>query len=119
DEAETAFNKLRQQASALDLDLPIARRLAPIAAELGLPSDWRLPYSAPADLGERPDLATLGPFRWHPSPAEPWSLTDAAGRRRSLDEYRGRPVLVIFYLGFGCLHCAQQLQAFGPKTQEF
>lgn len=27
--------------------------------------------------------------------------------------------MVIFYLGFGCLHCAEQLQKFGPKTAAF
>ena len=27
--------------------------------------------------------------------------------------------MLIFYLGSGCLHCAQQLQAFGPLAKEF
>ena len=26
---------------------------------------------------------------------------------------------MIFYLGFGCLHCAEQLQAFAPQTKAF
>jgi rhodanese-related sulfurtransferase/peroxiredoxin len=28
-------------------------------------------------------------------------------------------VIVIFYLGYGCLHCAEQLQAFAPATKKF
>jgi peroxiredoxin len=28
-------------------------------------------------------------------------------------------VIVIFYLGHGCLHCAEQLQAFAPRTADF
>ena len=37
----------------------------------------------------------------------------------SLSDYRGRPVLVIFYLGFGCLHCVEQLEMFSPKAEEY
>ena len=29
-----------------------------------------------------------------------------------------RPTLVIFYLGFGCLHCVEQLKAFSPRAGE-
>ena len=28
-------------------------------------------------------------------------------------------MLVIFYLGFGCLHCVEQLEAFAPKNSGF
>ena len=34
-------------------------------------------------------------------------------------DYRGKPVIMVFYLGFGCLHCAEQLQAIAPKVEEF
>ncbi len=37
----------------------------------------------------------------------------------SLDQYRGKAVIVIFYLGSGCLHCVEQLQKFAPMTREF
>jgi peroxiredoxin len=37
----------------------------------------------------------------------------------SLEHYRGRPVVIIFYLGAGCLHCVEQLEAFAPKTKQF
>jgi peroxiredoxin len=36
-----------------------------------------------------------------------------------LANYEGKPVVVIFYLGFGCLHCAEQLHKFAPMTEEF
>ena len=29
------------------------------------------------------------------------------------------PVVVIFYLGSGCLHCVEQLQKFAPLTADF
>jgi peroxiredoxin len=28
-------------------------------------------------------------------------------------------VVAVFYLGFGCLHCVEQLRAFAPKAAEF
>ena len=41
--------------------------------------------------------------------------------RFSLAESRqkGRGVLVMFYLGSGCVHCVQQLQAFVPFAKKF
>jgi peroxiredoxin len=32
---------------------------------------------------------------------------------------RGKPYVMILYLGFGCLHCTEQLKAFSPKVAEF
>ena len=119
DEAKQSFEKLRAISGQLDLDaLPFAR-LAPIAKELGFEADWRVKQLAKPDVGIRPNLDSLGPYIWQPSPAADWSLPDAEGKLRTLAEYRGRPVVVIFYLGFGCLHCAEQLQAFAPKTKEY
>jgi peroxiredoxin len=119
EEAESAFQDLRELSGSIDLDAPAFARLAPIARDLGWPEDWRVARPRPADFGERPELASLGPFRWHPSAAEPWTLRDVAGREHSLAGYRGRPVVVLFYLGHGCLHCAEQLQKFAPRTGEF
>lgn len=118
-EAADLFDKLRETAWAADLDAPPLSRLAPVAQQLGLPADWRRQPSPPSDLGERPDLDSLGPFRWRPSPAPGWTLMDAEGREVSLADYQGRPVVVIFYLGFGCLHCAEQLRAFAPQSEKF
>lgn len=119
DAARKEFATLRDVASDADLDVAPLARLRPIADELGLPADWRNPRTPAEDVGERPSLDDLGPFRWRPSHAPEWSLADAKGNEHSLNEYRGRPVVVIFYLGYGCLHCAEQLQAFAPKADDF
>ena len=119
-EVEKRFEELRTVAAAADLDNPVMKRMEAVAESLDITGDWRNTDMAPSpDTGVRPDLAGLGPFRWQPSAAEPWSLTDATGHQRSLADYKGRPVVVVFYLGVGCLHCAEQLQAFAPKTDEF
>ncbi|MBL8817336.1 MAG: redoxin domain-containing protein [Planctomyces sp.] len=119
EEARAAFDELRKISSTIDLTIPAFARLTPAATELGLPGDWRLAYERPADLGARPDLDALGPFRWEPVSAPSWTLPDVASAQRSLSDYHGRPVVVIFYLGYGCLHCAEQLQKFAPKYEEF
>jgi peroxiredoxin len=119
DEAFKAFGELRQLSSCLDLDVPVFERLAPVAAELKLPEDWRQPREIPADFGPRPDLAALGPFRWHPAPAPQWSLPDEQNQTCTLQQHQGKPVVLIFFLGYGCLHCVQQLEKFAPQTPKF
>jgi len=119
EEAKKQFELLRKVAGAADLDAPVLVRLQPIAKELGYAKDWRIAYKFPKDFGKRPKLDTLGPFRWSASPAPQFALKDYDNKIHSLKDYKGKNVLVIFYLGYGCLHCAQQLQAFAPKTSEF
>jgi len=118
-EAQSEFAKLRTLAAYADLDFAVFERLKPLAAEMGLPADWRGPRDAAPDVGQRGDLARLGPFRWRPAPATSWNLPSADGREIGLSDYRGKPVIVIFYLGSGCLHCVEQLQKFAPRTSDF
>lgn len=118
-EAEQQFRALRNISAHIDLDTPPMVRLAPLAARWGLPDDWREAVETPEDIGLRPDLDTLGPIVWQPSPAPSWKLTTAEGSSISLADYRGRPVVVIFYLGYGCLHCVEQLKTFQPLVEEF
>jgi peroxiredoxin/N-acetylneuraminic acid mutarotase len=54
-----------------------------------------------------------------PSAAPAWSLTDASGKTVSLDQYKGKPLVLIFYEGSGCLYCATQLKSFADKAKEF
>ena len=117
--AQKAFESLRKISASVDLTAPVFARLAPIAAELGWPEDWRLPLEPADDLGERPPLDSLGPFRWSPTPAIDWTLEDHLATSWSLSHFKGKPVLVIFYLGHGCLHCAEQLHEFSPMTDAF
>lgn len=117
--ARKAFERLRGMSRSIQMGSPVFDRLAPIAAEFGYPTDWRIVTAPPADVGERPDLDSLGPFRWQPMPAQEWSLPESDGRLRALKDFQGRPVVVIFYLGYGCLHCAEQLQSFAASAAEF
>jgi peroxiredoxin len=118
-DARTEFEKLRPLAAFADLDQRIFQRLAPLAKEFGWPEDWRGSREPAADTGERPDLATLGPVHWAPTPATQWTLPTAKGGQVSLQDFHGKPVVVIFYLGSGCLHCVEQIQKLAPETDNF
>jgi peroxiredoxin len=122
EDAKKALDQLREISGSIDslaMAMPPLKRLEPIAAELALPADWRVVKPPRNDVGVRPSLDALGPFRWQPSPALDWSLKDVSGGDHSLADYRGRPVVVIFFLGNGCLHCAEQLQKFAKAHKEF
>ena len=118
-EAVEQFKKLRKISAHIDIERAVFQRLVPVAKKLDLPKDWRVKFQPADDVGDRPSLDTLGPFRWSPSPATHWALTDGQGKKHTLGDYAGRPVIVIFYLGKGCAHCIEQLGVFAPKTDEF
>jgi peroxiredoxin len=118
EDAKKSLEDLRAISGSLDKQAPLYARIAPIAKELGYSDDWKVVKPPLPDTGLRPPLDWLGPFRWHPSPAPSWALQDAAGASHALADYRGKPVIVIFYLGYGCLHCVKQVQAFGEATKE-
>ncbi|HLJ54354.1 MAG TPA: peroxiredoxin family protein [Chthonomonadaceae bacterium] len=125
DEARNQFKKLREISGSIDSEdmatVPLFRRLSVAADGLGLPIDWRLPPPMLKDIGPRPPLASLGPFRWHPVAASGWTLADKEGKRVSLADYtrRGRPVIMVLYLGSGCPACVEQLNALAPMAKEF
>ena len=119
DEAKKAFEALRTLAHSADPDLPILKRLEPVAKALGYPDQWKKAPAVAQDLGERPPLDSLGPFRWTPPPAPSLALPDAEGKIHSLKDFAGEPVLVIFYLGKECTHCMEQLNAFAPAAKKF
>jgi len=120
EEAKKTFEELRKQSAGFAMDLACHKRLAPLAKECGYPEDWRVEAKIPDDVGERVSLDSLGPFRWSPMqiPSD-WTLNDGAGNKVSSADYRGRPYLVVFFLGFDCLHCVEQLSALVPMAEAF
>jgi len=117
DQARTEFEKLREVAGAADLNSPPLARLEPIAREFGLPTDWRLQQKTGHALAGLRPLKPLGPLLWEPPRAPDWKLKDAAGHEHTLAEFRGKPVVLLFSLGAGCLHCQKQLEAFVKEKQ--
>jgi len=94
--------QFRQMWASVDDDLGIHSQLEPI-------------------IGKRPtsvDSKINWPRR-NLNQSEGFALPNADGSIIDLASYRGKPVVVIFFLGGGCLHCVQQLTAFAPKAEVF
>ena len=102
DLATESFNKLRNQSGSIDLSIEMFARLKPLAIELEYGADWLKKAKPAIDLGFRPPLDSLGPFRWSPSAAPHWTLKDSDNKTASSDDYAGKPYILIFYLGHGC-----------------
>jgi len=119
DEARTRFEELRQLAAQADTDLPAFARLNDCRLQLGIPQEWKYPPLERADSGKRPKLDKLGPLFWNTEAAPSFRLPTGDGREIGLSDYRGKPVVVLFYLGHGCAHCIRQLNAFAPLTKDF
>jgi peroxiredoxin/tetratricopeptide (TPR) repeat protein len=117
--AKGAFEKLRKTAAEAKLGLRMFGRLEPLVKASGVDGDWRQARVLVGDTGVRPRLDSLGPFRWEPVTAPAWSLEDERGAVHSSKDYAGSPVLLIFYLGSGCMHCIEQLNTFGPFADRF
>ena len=64
-------------------------------------------------------LARLGPSVWSPPMAPKLWAQNTSGEMTSLDEFRGKNVIMIFYLGGQCLHCMEQLQEAEGVVESF
>ncbi len=116
--AKGVFEATRELACAADLETPLLARLQPLATQLGYEAHWAADYQPDKDIGERPNFDRLGPFRWHPYMAPDFHVSDIKDQEVRLRQIANKPTLVIFYLGFGCLHCVEQLHAFSPRAAE-
>jgi peroxiredoxin len=119
EEAQQWFTKLRKVAASADPGLPPLERLHPVAQAAGLSGDWRSPGGTPSDTGTRPALDDLGPVRWKPRLASAFHLESDRGGTVQLASLKGKPVLLVFYLGSGCVHCIEQLNLLSPLAEQF
>ena len=104
DAAVAALDELKMQFPRMDADLP--RRL-------GLVSGDEIPLRSDTESAAR------SMQHWQPPLAPPFKLSDRHGQSLSLDDLRGRRVVLVFYLGAGCPHCIEQLQTFAPLKERF
>ena len=118
EETRKTFDQLRPISAFLDKSSPPVARVMDIAKELDL-GEWQPKPTVRDDVGERPDLNTLGPVAWTPPSARDFALPDGEGASITLQDFEGRPLVLIFYLGYGCLHCAEQLDKFAENADLF
>jgi peroxiredoxin len=68
---------------------------------------------------KREILEKLGPSFWRPPSAPEFSALDSHGLEKTLKDFSGRNVIVIFYLGGQCLHCMEQIGEANTRWEEF
>ncbi len=120
EKAESCFEELRKVAIGADRSVEIFSRLDSLAESCNVESSWvRSKGDTRIKAHFRPSLDSLGPVHWEAPQAPKWKVLDAANEVASSEKFAGENYLMIFYLGHGCLHCAEQLQAFGPRVGDF
>ena len=67
----------------------------------------------------RTSLEKFGPNKWEPYPAPALDVKDASGSWVTLDQFKGKNVILIFYLGAECAHCMKQLHDISNKKDEW
>jgi len=80
----------------------------------------------PIDDGPRPQrnyreqtLDHLGPETWRPYAAPELAAINSERESVTLAQFKGKNVLLVFYLGEGCAHCVEQLQAIDERKDDF
>ncbi len=67
----------------------------------------------------RTSLEKFGPPHWQPFQAPQLDAKDADGKRVTLNDYRGKNVVLVFFLGQECAHCLEQLDGLNKRSDEF
>jgi peroxiredoxin len=65
------------------------------------------------------ELTNYGPANWQPFAAPELSCKDEHGNDVSLQDYRGKNVLLVFYLSESCVHCVEQLAKINERLKDF
>ena len=65
------------------------------------------------------DLDRLGPSNWTPFTAPKLDVLGADGKPVKLEDYRGKNVLLVYYLSDQCVHCMEQLALINEKFNAF
>lgn len=120
-EALLAFDsRFRRNASLADRDNSLfSSDLQPLVKHLNLRGNWTLPQQRSKNPLALPSPEELGPLTWTPPPAPSWSLPSAKATTLSLAQFKGKPVLLIFFVGIGCPYCVEQLKAFTPFAANY
>lgn len=98
-----------------DKDIPALREVQALNINEAAKPDTMRPERKydPASLDK------LGPSNWKPFKAPELDCLDSEGNRVRLSDYRGKNVMLVFYLSDSCVHCMEQLTAVNKDIAEF
>ncbi len=90
-----------------------------LARATGITAEPRETTPAPQRNYAKVPLETFGPGQWEPYAAPVLEVKDGDGQAVTLADYRGKNVILAFYLGTECPHCLEQLQALAAKKAQW
>lgn len=64
-------------------------------------------------------LDGLGPSNWQPFKAPKFEVLNYNGKSVHLEDYRGKNILLVFFLGEACVHCVGQLKSINDRLADF
>lgn len=113
--AEDAMARLLYVTAGADKNLAIVQR----ALDTGITATPRDSSPGPQRSYAQTPLDQYGPAKWEPYAAPRLDVTDAAGKHVTLDDYKGKNVILVFYLGQECPHCMRQLHDLAGKKDDW
>ncbi len=63
--------------------------------------------------------SNLGPLNWEPFAAPQLDCMDTDGKAVRLEDFRGKNVILVFYLSDECPHCVEQLVAINARSADW
>lgn len=115
DKAREAMARLLHVSAAGDKGLRFLER----ALATGIKAEPRDQSPRPQRNYARTTLDRYGPSAWEPYAAPALDVRDPDGKHVTLEEYRGKNVILVFYLGRECLHCMEQLKKIGGRKDDW
>ncbi|HEY7546843.1 MAG TPA: redoxin domain-containing protein, partial [Blastocatellia bacterium] len=88
------------------------------AKSFGLSAEPKDTSPGPQRNYKKTVLDHLGPNVWEPYEAPELAALDSEGRKVTLADFKGKNVLLIFYLGEECPHCLLQLREVAKRYKE-
>jgi len=67
----------------------------------------------------RTSLEKYGPEKWESYAAPLLDVRDASGKKVTLEQYKGKNVILVYYLGKECAHCMEQLHNVGKRKDDW
>ncbi|MEP4078338.1 peroxiredoxin family protein [Haloferula sp.] len=112
-------NAFRAAAGSSDSPVCDEKGFAELAKLRRLTGDWKLPATPASHRLEASVAAVTKAYREDFPVAPAFELPDDEGTLTDLEKYKGKPVLVTFFLGAGCPKCVLQLHTFLPLGADF
>ncbi len=115
DKANKYAGQFAYEWSNADADLPLVQKM-----KARFPNAKPIAETPGPERVYRPeDLNHIGPSNWEPYMAPKLEVKNVDGKAVKLSDYKGKNVLLIFFLNDACVHCVGQLKSINDRYKDF